>query len=422
MNNISLVSRLRQATQDLHSQIEQTSFAGVFFSRTVSLKAYLGYIRVLGVIHSVLEKSLDQSKHPLVQRVWNDDLRRFPLLIQDNDQFRYDLVPDVVPAINSALKAASLIRVAALENPLSLLGFLYVMAGSSGGASVLAPLAAEALELEPHKGLAYLSLHGGKGVDHWQRAAEAIDRLPLAEDQVPVLEQAAESLFEQLLQAFRELWPIEEDDLDYTSAGLNPASGSHPLTNQRRDLKAVLRASDRTLVRYPYFMNRFGLLGKCFADSGGAWLAGLSLEAPEYMSAQINWLSRVLSSRGIPTLLLAEHMKFLAHELLMADAGNQAGATRLDNKALSLLYELDSTLSPETRRRATITGHGFPGYCWTEAVHLIASAAVDESKGMENSLDVLLEWLGNDSIFSKAWVKAVKDQAEAFKEVINRSG
>lgn len=47
---------------------------------TATLHSYVGYLRAMAVIHGVLEGELSRSKDPAVMAVWNDSMRKPPLI------------------------------------------------------------------------------------------------------------------------------------------------------------------------------------------------------------------------------------------------------------------------------------------------------------------------------------------------------
>ena len=272
MPSLPPTESLRTATRALHSRIEATPFANAMLSKSIQVDAYVGYLRVMAVIHAALEGQLDTCDHPLVSRVWSEELRRLPELMEDNDTFRWKLVPESPGAVQAALRAASHILLVSKANPVALLGCLYVLGGSSKGAAILAPPVGQTLGLSPGQGLSYLSRHGVQGPAQWGRAAAVLDATVTSSEHVKAMIETALVIFQCLLEAFEALWPLDRASLVYVATALNPEAGNHPVPQDTQVLLAVLRASERCLAEFPYFMCRYGQRGRRFADTDGAWL------------------------------------------------------------------------------------------------------------------------------------------------------
>jgi len=404
---------LRIATRDLHSRIEATPFAKSILDKTLHLDAYVGYVRVLTVIHAALERRLDACDHPQVTRVWSDDLRRLPELLADNDVFRWDLIPEALKANQAALRAASHILLLSKDDPVAMLGCLYVLAGSSKGAAILYPLISRNLGLSPGRGLSYLTRHGEQGAADWDRAAAILDEAVPDPGQIQTMTDAALMLIECIAEAFEALCPLNREAMRYVVTAFNPEAGNHPVPQDKRDLLAVFRASERCLAEYPYFLYRFGTRGRRFADTDGAWLATLPDLGAEPLQAQADWLGRVLSSRGMPRLLLARHLEILAEELAWARPDQAERSALLQQAARRIRSVLEDRL-PKLLLRKQVEklqlACGRPeDFACVEAVDLLASAAMDEAEGLEGSTQSLMAWLADPGRNPAAWIQTVQD-------------
>ena len=412
--------KLRQATSEQHHRLQETEFAQAILAREVDLTAYIGYIRVLAIIHAALEKGLDSCEHSLVRQVWSDDLRRLPELLEDNDYYRYQLIPDAPAANQAALQAASHILRLSGENPIALLGCLYVLAGSTKGAQILAPRISQALQLAPGQGLSYLSRHCDPGVAEWQQASSRLDQAVTDSGSIQILTQAAQELFQYLEQAFNALWPLKQESMQFTAGALNPEAGNHPVPQDREDMVAVLRASDRSLAELPYYMYRFGDRGRRFADTDGSWLTTLPETCPQSMGQQLDWLGGVLSNRGIPKLLLARHMEILAQELAAAKPALLQRSRSLQQEAARLRTRMSLCFSRQellnlSRVLALRLNRDKDYACW-EAINLLAAAASDQAEGISGSMQSLLSWLADPVHFPQPWVQAIKDMSLQMQE------
>jgi hypothetical protein len=106
------------------------------------------------------------------------------------------------------------------------------------------------------------------------------------------------------------------------AASINPDAGTHPVTSDPRELAAARRATERSIERFPYYTARYGERAMRFGDSDGAWLALVAVENTSHVLDQTAWLASVLASRGMPTLLMDLHLRFLREELSRAVPGD----------------------------------------------------------------------------------------------------
>ncbi len=76
-------------------------------------------------------------QHAAVGAVWSESLRKLPLLERDLQYFAAQALPPIPAAALQALVMCQELRWRAAEDPLSLLGYLYVVEGATLGGAVL---------------------------------------------------------------------------------------------------------------------------------------------------------------------------------------------------------------------------------------------------------------------------------------------
>ncbi|WP_327113686.1 biliverdin-producing heme oxygenase [Nocardia sp. NBC_01730] len=153
-----IMKRLRAETRAWHDALEATPFSLELLSRTLLLGRYVGQLRAYRIILDTLETRLADSDDPIVTAVWRSDLAKVPLLEQDLEFF--DTVPaDAIAAtaITVADRFAAVISDCVTKDPVSLLGFLYVMEGSTMGGLELTPHVRATFGLADGRGLTYYS-------------------------------------------------------------------------------------------------------------------------------------------------------------------------------------------------------------------------------------------------------------------------
>lgn len=147
-----LMKRLRSETMWAHDAMERTSFNVALLGRTLPLDSYISLLACYRVILYALEKALAESKCPAVQAVWTNYFVKVPALTRDLSYF--STAPVQAPA--TVRLFVNVIEQVSLADPLLLLGYLYVMEGSTLGG----------LHLRPHIVATY-GLVGDEGTEYF---------------------------------------------------------------------------------------------------------------------------------------------------------------------------------------------------------------------------------------------------------------
>ncbi|MGW1772805.1 biliverdin-producing heme oxygenase [Streptomyces sp. NPDC002104] len=151
----TLVERIRASTRGRHAELEGTPFSTAMLAGTLPLDRYVGQLAAYRTVLRALEGELSGAQAPCVASVWSAELAKLPLLDRDLTHFAED---GVFPASAAAAPAEAFvreIRAAAASDPGALLGFLYVLEGSTMGGMILRRYVAEAYGLRGTDGVAY---------------------------------------------------------------------------------------------------------------------------------------------------------------------------------------------------------------------------------------------------------------------------
>lgn len=184
----TVMERLRAGTRGAHDGLEDARFATAMTDGTLPLDRYVGQLAAYRGVLEALEDELSRTTDPSVGSVWSDELRKLHLVDRDLNHFG---------DTGSALAAeagkdfARAVRDAAAADPRALLGFLYVMEGSTLGGTVLRPHVAKAYRLDSGDGVAY---YGSGDRERWARLTERMNAaLTGPEAQEPVVAAAREA-------------------------------------------------------------------------------------------------------------------------------------------------------------------------------------------------------------------------------------
>jgi hypothetical protein len=195
------------------------------------------------------------------------------------------------------------------------------------------------------------------------------------------------------------------------AALLNPLAGHHVVTGDPRELAASERAGDRSWSAWTYYARRYGERGRQFTRSDSAWIATLAGEPASVVERQIRWLAALLAARGMPRLLLEEHLRILQEELLAAVPDRASEYQVLQEAANSLRSEREGAMPArvlaelETRFRGLLQD---PGQDELRAGALIGAAVADEQAGLPRAVESLVEWLADPVRFPGPWLAAVE--------------
>jgi heme oxygenase len=151
-----VVLALRQATRDLHGQLEDSSVFSCLMKQDVTLRDYIEALRVLHRIYVAVEPELIRG----LKFIDGDYcyLPRLPLLRKDLECLQVPLAADdarlvVQPADNART-----------------LALLYVVEGSALGGQLLLRQLQSALGASVQGALAFYGLGGSLNGQHWRRA------------------------------------------------------------------------------------------------------------------------------------------------------------------------------------------------------------------------------------------------------------
>ncbi len=195
---------------------------------------------------------------------------------------------------------------------------------------------------------------------------------------------------------------------------VNPEAGEHRVVADPELLAACERAIEVTYERHPYYAARYSERGRRFSSSDSGWLARLGTADPDHAWGQVSWLAQVLAARGMPTVLLEEHLALLADQIRTVEgeqvrADGLAGLSRRLRRAR--LGALDHDTFVELERDLEVRTAGESTQL-PRAGLLVVSAVADELRGLEGVESSLLEWLADPEVFSPTWARAVRTTAD----------
>ncbi|WP_105974397.1 biliverdin-producing heme oxygenase [Streptomyces geranii] len=161
------VGRLRAGTRDWHDALEATPFASAMIGGTLPVERYVGQLAAYRVVLAALEGELARVTDGELARVadsvadgaepvWAPDLVKLPLVERDLAHFAgLGTLPGPWAAEEADAFVAEIRQRGADSDLPALLGYLYVMEGSTLGALFLHPYVTAAYRLPGTDGVAY---------------------------------------------------------------------------------------------------------------------------------------------------------------------------------------------------------------------------------------------------------------------------
>ncbi|MDX2543850.1 biliverdin-producing heme oxygenase [Streptomyces sp. WI04-05B] len=186
MTAATVVERLRRSTRDWHDALEATPFAAAMVDGTLPVERYVGQLAAYRVVLGALESELAGVTDFSADRpVWSLDLVKLPLVERDLAHFaNLGTLPGPWAADKADAFATDIRQRAADSDLAALLGYLYVMEGSTLGALFLHRYVTAAYHLPGTDGVAYYT-SGDR--DRWARFTARMNQAfaePEAQDEV----------------------------------------------------------------------------------------------------------------------------------------------------------------------------------------------------------------------------------------------
>ncbi len=411
-----LMEKLQEATIGCHKRLESLPYFSTLIEHTLPLTCYVHQLQALAIIHGVFESEIIVAEHGPVRRIWRDSMKKLPLLLEDLAFFRPRHRAMHSHILDLAGDMSDRIRRLRLEHPPALLGYLYVLEGSTLGNSMHQPDISTTFHLPQLHGCRYYSSYRQQVHERWRDFSRAMnDTLTDEDSHAPIITAALEA-FAELEKIYQALYPLRQQNGAPNASGrirqINPEAGNHPMPGDERETAAALRASTRVWHEFPYYAHRFGERGRRFSDSDTCWLATLSQLDQESVNRQTAWLSRLLAARGMPSVMLEHALDALCEELTGVLPAARSSYEKLGTAAAGLRAARQKWIPQERCRELCEKFDRQIGTTLAEehkkTALLLVSAVADEYNGIKGTVARLVTWMTEKNRFSDLFLTAVK--------------
>ncbi len=207
------------------------------------------------------------------------------------------------------------------------------------------------------------------------------------------------------------LHPFLDRDLNHHAASVNPEAGNHAMPQDPVEIQLALRAGQKAWTKFPYSGFRFSERGRRFTSSDSCWLVSLYRLSPEMGIKSLEWLRTVLSTRGLPSVILDAHLLEIKSAFASLLGENNPATTGYDFYLSKREAERDSYIAEKiatvlSRQYESLLGAA-SGFKMPGVPTLIISSWVDERSGIEGALDAVRTWFQDSGRFSPDWIELI---------------
>lgn len=192
----SVMEVLKVSTQSMHDAAEGHRFQQSLVKGEITREQYASYLGQLLLVHRELESLLKAhaATTPAIASVVKPAQYQEPYLLEDL-RF-YGVNPATTTPLASTAALISEISAAAARDPLSLLGFHYVMEGSNNGNKFIAKALARSFNLTGTGGMKYLDPYGDQQRPLWAAFKDDMNAVGFNPGQMRVMAESAQRMFQ----------------------------------------------------------------------------------------------------------------------------------------------------------------------------------------------------------------------------------
>jgi heme oxygenase len=197
-----IMARLRDETADLHHQAETREFQQRMFRGELGRPEYVAWLAQMWHVHRTLESELVRARTADARFVAvRDEHFKAERLAADLDA----LGAGRPAPLGSTARLLARIEAAGRDEPLRLLGYLYVLEGSANGNRILARRMLPTLGLDAATAGRYLDPYGDRQREVWVEFKSDMARFEISPAQGDALVGAARELFAGISELSSEL-------------------------------------------------------------------------------------------------------------------------------------------------------------------------------------------------------------------------
>lgn len=217
--------------------------------------------------------------------------------------------------------------------------------------------------------------------------------------------------------------PIDPEGPQRRLSAINPGAGQHAMPARETDLARALRCAEAAWGRFPYLAMRYGDRGRRFTNSDSCWLVSLYDLEESLVIKNLQWLRTVLASRGLPTMILEDHLRKIDADVAAHERERWQGSTGF-RSMLDQLQAQRSSVLDQPRHDALVAQwrprfDACSGERVPDAADLLISARVDTASGIERAWEATRSWFIDPERFSREWIDNVHGLTVGLERVVD---
>jgi len=192
---LNVMDALRESTKDMHNDTEGHEFQRSLGSGKLDKGRYVTYLGQLYLMHKHLAELLGQSAKQSAQidAVVQDYHHDHGAVLGDLKYFGVE--GSQATALAATQKVCAKMDQVAKSNPLSLLGYLYVLEGSTNGAKFMAKNIITGMGLPQDQGASYFDRYGDKQRERWTAFKERMNANNFSPTEIAKIVEAGKEMF-----------------------------------------------------------------------------------------------------------------------------------------------------------------------------------------------------------------------------------
>lgn len=203
----TIMEVLKTSTASLHDAAEGHQFQRSLVKGDLTREQFASYLAQLLLVHRALEAELRRHAPttPAIARVIKPYQFQEPYLLEDLAFYGVD--PSRAEPLPATSAIVEEVRRASGADPLSLLGYHYVLEGSNNGNVFIARALAKSFGLTGNEGLRYLNPYGDQQRPYWAAFKDDMNACGFSPVQMKTLATAAMSMFKAIGAISSEMAP-----------------------------------------------------------------------------------------------------------------------------------------------------------------------------------------------------------------------
>lgn len=195
MTTTTVMDLLRESTSEMHNSAEANEFQHRLSAAKVQKDELAQYLEQLYLIHQSISSLIEQSQstNPALRHVVRDYHHDLTCIVNDIEYLGGK--PEQATPLKATAELVVSMNKTAKSETAALLGYLYVLEGSTNGAKFLAKALRKGLELPENAGASYFDRYGDQQRERWNGFKQSMNEVDFNEQERAKLVSTATETF-----------------------------------------------------------------------------------------------------------------------------------------------------------------------------------------------------------------------------------